>query len=292
MNQIDLFKSSFPEDLYLPATAYEIDYAQRVFFGYNIMSKNDVIIGILVRNIEEIAYHTVLRVCRLGSLFRNATVVWLENGSSDKTRESLLRLLPKSHILLGDPNEDPFNAMDNLEQMRFIDTLPYQGDKSFGRKQRMALVRNLLRNNMIKCEPSHYSIILDGDILGGFSYEGIAHSFSYDWDVCASNSLIYKNGVKLYYDSWAWRDLEHEKEHSDEEINPREYHRGDTPIRVTSAFGGLGIYKSELYHSPKYHYQDTDCDHPTIHIPMWKDGAKIIMNPSQITLFNKTRYVV
>jgi len=294
VNNVDLFKSSFPEDLYLPATAYENDYAQRVFFGYSEMKKNTVTIALLARNIGEIAEHVILRVSRLSKFFKSSKVVWLENGSIDDTRKILLSRAKKlKHIVLGDKKLDIWEQESNLKYMQILNTLPHQGDKSYERKYRMAMVRNLLRDNLLRnANDSDIYIVIDAEIPGGFSYEGIANSFSYQWDICTSNSLIYKDGHKYYYDSWAWRDLEHLAEHTDQEINPREYFRGDIPIEVTSAFGGLGIYKNIWYMNPLYRYNDTDCDHPTIHIPMWKDGAKIIMNPSQITLFNRTRYVV
>lgn len=300
MNFIDDFKSSFPEDIYVPSLNNRTDYLERVFFGIDAMSNYTVTIGVMVRDIGNIAEYAILRLCRLAQQFKVTSLVFLENDSKDNTRDiikskydSAGQYISGDYVLLGESDDiaKDWKATDNQERIAVLSNLPFQSDKSFARRQRMAYARNILRDNMLEI-PADYYIIYDADMLGGFSYEGIAHSFSYIWDVCASNSLIYKEDKKYYYDSWAWRDLDHLDEHTDHDINTREYFRGEYPITVTSAFGGLGIYKNSYFPNKKYRYNDTDCDHPTIHIPMYQDGAKIIMNPSQITLYNKTRYVV
>lgn len=230
-------------------------------------------------------------------MFRSSNIIWLENDSTDNTREKIIRSCEsqtflsdcRKEILIGEDYDDSYEH--NRKRIAELKTMEFQQDKSFNRCRRMAHCRNILRDNMVKYDTDYYAI-LDTDLLGGFSYEGIANSFSYDWDCCASNSLIYINEQRYYYDSWAWRDLNHPNPHSDEEINPRRYERGERPINVMSAFGGLAIYNNKYFPNLKYRYSSTDCDHPTIHIPMSRDGAKIVMNPSQIALYNKTRYVV
>lgn len=249
------------------------------------MRHKTVCLGFMARNIESIADYTLLRISRICEMFKHHYVFCLENGSTDRTRAVI-----ESYFSKQDFN---FFLLEESEQTREIDRLSFQTDRSFNRCKRMAMARNILRDEMLKStQDTDYFIMCDADLLGGFSYEGIANSFSYEWDICASNSIIYINRQRCYYDSWAWRDLDHFNPHTDQEINPRRYERGQTPVDVASAFGGMAIYNTKFFPQTKYRYKATDCDHPTIHIPMYKDGAKIIMNPSMIALYSKTRYVV
>lgn len=271
LNTTDHFKSSFPEDFYLPAQQYEDDYYRRTLFGMESMSKLTLTIGILIRDAENIVNYTILRALRIGKMFNAYKIVILENDSKDRTRD----ILEKANI-------------GKLIGVKLPDT-DYQQDKSVARRRRMAICRNALRAEMQTVQSDYYMVI-DGDVLGGYSYEGIANSFSYPFDVCGSNSLMYNKTTRHYYDSWAFRDLNHPHEHYDCEINPRRYERGEPATRVLSCFGGLAIYANRIFHH-KAQYNDTDCDHVTLH-KQFPDTTNIIMNPSQICLYNKSRYVI
>lgn len=256
------------------------------------MEKQSITIGLMARNIGNIVDTSILRTKRLSSLFQSANIVWLENGSEDDTRDKIIQYCYKNNnsVLLGHHTFDT-NATLNLKNIATLDELSFQSDKSFNRCYRMAYARNILRDNMLRYDTDIYCIY-DSDILGGFSYEGIANSFSYNWDFCCSNSIIYVDRRRLFYDSWAWRDVGHPSMHEDEKINLRSYEKGQPPLDIMSGFGGLGFYNNKFFPKSKYRYNSTDCDHPTINIPMYQDGAKLIMNPSQIVLYSKTRYVV
>jgi hypothetical protein len=271
------FASRFPEDLYTVAQNAQEDYSARVIYGFERMKDTSITIGILARNLEHILPYTIVRINALRTLFRSVTLVAYENDSTDKTKEILSRNV---EFLISEELNNPVN----------------KSDKSEDRKVRMAYYRNRLKDRMMRYDSDYY-MIYDADILGGFSYEGIANSFSYTWDVCGSNSIMYDTHEnktrRVYYDSWAWRSLGvlTDTQEDNEKANLMFYHRGDRPVRVTSCFGGLALYNKDTFQNVKYKYESYDCDHPTLHIPMWKDGKTIVMNPSQIVLYNKTRYV-
>lgn len=269
------FASRFPEDLYVVDPRLQDDYTSRVIYGFSKMSQVSITIGMLARNIEEIAPYTVARINALREFFGSSTVVAFENDSTDRTVDILS---PAVDFFITRRLEWPVNV----------------SDKSHARKMRMAYYRNECRAEMLR-HPSDYYMVYDSDILGGFSYEGIANSFSYEWDVVGSNSLIYDGDEeqirRLYYDSWAYRPVDNIYDTNVEAKNLIFLNRGEKPIEVASCFGGLALYKHSSFSNHRYRYTDQDCDHVTLHLPMFFDKLKIIMNPSQITLYNRTRYV-
>lgn len=267
----------FPDSFYLVAKTNNFDYMNRVTYGFSKMAESTVVIGILARDVADILPYNLYRLEFLKSLFKDANLIAYENDSVDKTCQILLSSMVVDDVI------SESGKFPTMEQ-----------DKSLQRREKMAYCRNRLRDAMIEHGADYY-LLYDADILGGFSYEGIANSFSYKWDVCGSNSIIYdgddENIRRLYYDSWAWRDIENYEDHDSEDINLRSYNRGDKPVECMSCFGGLAIYNNIFTHK-QYRYTSEDCDHVTINIPMYDNGAKIIMNPSQLVLYNKTRYVV
>lgn len=269
------FHSRFPEDLFLVDSKYTSDYYSRIVYGFETMKKSSITIGILARDLENILPFSLARLHALGSLFGSYKLIAYENDSADNTKQIL------------------HDSVDLLisEQKHWIIN---KQDKSQGRRERMAYYRNTLRNEMIKVDSDYY-MVYDADVLGGFSYEGIANSISYKWDVCGSNSFIYDehngNIRRLYYDSWAYRYLGQRAEKDSDNINNIAMHRGEPVVRVNSCFGGLALYKPMFFKNQVYKYTADDCDHVTLHLKMIDDGAMIVVNPSQIVLYNRTRYV-
>ena len=282
------FKTQFPEDLYLPEKSITSSYMDRCNYGFDHISRKRLTIGFLARDIETILPYTIERLLYLGRLFNSCHIACFENDSVDSSKE-ILQLAAKKYSGKW-PNDGVTFSLISSDMGKEKNIQ----DKSLGRRERMASYRNSLREEMLKHVADYY-MVYDGDIEGGFSYEGIANSFSYDWDVCGSNSIIYKSAnektQRYYYDSWAWRDLDNWESHEDSEINPRAYHRGEKPIEVNSCFGGLALYKHNNFSCPSYSYTSDDCDHVTFHKQMRNDKCNIFMNPSQLTLYSKSRYV-
>lgn len=269
------FHSRFIEDLFLVDPKYSEDYYSRILYGFETMKQSSITIGILARDLEEILPFSLARLHSLGSLFGSYKLIAYENDSVDRTKEIL---------------RDSVDVLISEQKNWIIN----EQDKSSGRRERMSYYRNSLRNEMIKLDSDYY-MVYDADILGGFSYEGIANSISYKWDVCGSNSFIYDEHQgdirRLYYDSWAYRHFGQRTEENIEEINKITMHRGEPIIRVNSCFGGLALYRPLFFKNQVYKYTAEDCDHVTLHLKMVDDGAMIVVNPSQIVVYNETRYL-
>lgn len=284
------FKTQFPEDWYLPEKSIASGYMDRCNYGFDHISRKRLTIGFLARDIESVLPYTIARLTHLGRFFQFCHIVCFENDSIDKSKEILKST--ERNYKAGDLDIVSDNISFTLISSNIGKEKNTQ-DKSLGRRERMAFYRNSLREEMLKSTADYY-MVYDGDIEGGFSYEGIANSFSYDWDVCGSNSIIYKTVndkvQRYYYDSWAWRDLGNWECHEDVEINPRAYHRGEKPIEVNSCFGGLALYNHKTFSCPSYSYTSDDCDHVTLHKQMKNNKCSIFMNPSQLTLYSKSRY--
>jgi hypothetical protein len=166
-------------------------------------------------------------------------------------------------------------------------------DQSLERRVNMAYVRNKYLEHAKKKYKSGYKldviIVLDLDIIGGYSYTGLLNSLSYfNNNTCiGSNSIYYQDNQRLYYDTWAYKDLNNK---SEQDKNLMVFHRGENPFEVDSSFGGLMLYPSSiLKHNIKY--DSWDCDHVTLHKQLKDLGYKIYLNPSQIVLYSDHYYV-
>ena len=123
-----------------------------------------------------------------------------------------------------------------------------------------------------------------------------------DWDACMANqSAPYYDIYALRHPVWAPNDCWHyESELRLRGINPlvaRQkaiYSRmitidpGSEWIPVDSAFGGLAIYKRELFENVQYSSilpnGNHVCEHVTLHQQMTERGAKLFINPALINL--------
>lgn len=206
----------------------------------------------------------------------------IESDSSDQTLEKLKRLMSKYDI-----------EYKSLGQLR---------KKHPKRTERMAICRNEylkeIRENPIY-QDIDYVVVADFDGVNlGLTQEAVATCWEMPvkWDACFANQNA------PYYDIWALRhDLwcsidcfEQErflKEHGVDHFLSRyisvlskmirisEY---DEPIKVQSAFGGLGIYKKEKILNGEYRgidpYGREVCEHVPLHLDFFKN-AHLYINP-------------
>ena len=272
---------SFPEAFFPISSELSREYCLRLEVGELNARKSSVAICGLIRNLESNFLYFQKRVEKIGSFFNSYRTFFYENDSSDSTKE-LLTGWSENNSNIGFKSET-------------LSAIRHEQDYSEKRRIDMAFYRNQYLQ-AIKNLKVDYVIVIDTDITGGYSYEGILHSLSYDLDVIASNSILlrYRDEIyeRLYYDSWAFRQLGHPKKHNDNEINTLNLRKGESPFEVLSAFGGLAIYRGDILTSGKYKYTKKDCDHVTLHSAIKKRGYKIWVNPSLITLYSPTMYIV
>jgi len=250
---------------------------ERVRLGYDLMCGKSVVICGLARNLGSNIQYTLGRINYLRSLFSMSSVVIYTNDNDDNTSE----------ILLGKASTDFTVISESLGKRYHGSTTTKE------RYSDMACYRNKYLDYIKENYRSYdYIIVLDTDLDGGYSWDGLANSMSWihelNCDAMASNGLIYKDIdgklTRLMYDTLAFRRLNHSERHDNSEINLLCYHRGEPPMQVNSAFGGLCVYGPKLL---ELTYQNYDCDHVTIHKEM-----QVYLNPSALTLYSRGPYNV
>lgn len=273
--------SEFPESMYLPSIEHTDLYMKEILLGHRRAAESRVVIGGLARDIAEVLPYTIARLERLAELFSSCTFVVLTNNNSDETPTILQRW----------SENNPNVKIAEIDYKR----KKHGQTRKLSRMIDMAYYRNELKSLMAEY-PSDYSIVMDLDIIGGFSYRGVMHSFGQDWsriNFIGANSLIYKDSRRQYYDSWAYREVNAREEHDCEYANTLRFDRGEPLVKVASCFGGLGIYKTEEYNRFKYGpaiLKQVVCEHVALHNDMIVQGLdNIYLNPSMLTLFSKHR---
>jgi hypothetical protein len=157
----------------------------------------------------------------------------------------------------------------------------------------MAKYRNRYREYVSEHLP-HFDVViaLDMDILAGFSYAGICHTFGHTlWDFVGSYGVLFRRtkvlGLRcgpvrpIQYDAWAYRSLNDDTALSTATVNAMHWERGDELVPVNSCFGGLGVYRMEALLRSRY--EGGDCEHVSFHRTMRQQGlTRLYLNPAQI----------
>lgn len=270
---LDWVNSFFPESYYLPTSETYYDEVAR---GYDTLKNKSIIICGICKNIGPNVRNILARIKVLGEMFNSYSVFVYENDSTDNTLANLANYA------------DLFKMPIEI-QSEMIGLEPHEQDKSLYRRQIMAQCRNKYLDYLKSCSPD-YVIVLDLDIYG-FSYQGVAHSFSQEFDVMGSNGIIYQTNkagerYRCFYDTWAYRG-DGPDGPAPENLNLLTLNRGEPCYEVDSCFGGLAIYKQKWL--DKIRYMDYDCDHVTLHEQIRESGGKIMINPSQIVLYGEDK---
>lgn len=272
--------AEFPESWYIPSEANTTEYLDGINIGSKIASESSVYIAGLARDCADCLPYTLARIDKLRSFFRSSRVVIVENDSVDGTSQILKTW------------EQNSRSVKVISQKLNIERGPQ--DYSLSRRERMATCRNVYLDGA--SSQYDYTIILDTDINGGFSYHGILNSLSYEFACMGANSILYRKDKqgkieRLYYDTWALRTIDDDGEieyspEKAERLNRMRFDRGDLPIEVLSCFGGVAIYKSDAISGLRY--AAYDIDHATLADGIRVRGGKIYLNPSLIALYNST----
>lgn len=277
----DFLGTQFPEDAFPPQPELAAAYHQACRRGYAAMGGMRVAITGLARNIGDVLPLTIARIERLASRFANYRVILYENDSTDATKPLLLHWAssnPRVMVTMEDCH-DPANPTT----------------RCLARAERMARYRERCQALVLEhCKDFDATIVLDLDVAGGWSEEGVANSFGQrDWDFIGSNGLIYRReGLRInalrQYDMWALR--------LDDDLTPiptaqasrHVYHRGEPLVPVTSCFGGMGIYRMEAFRHGRY--GAADCEHAIFHRRLIAGGfSRLFLNPSQILVYGRRR---
>lgn len=271
-------------------------YYEHVELGKNFAASQNISIVGLVRNLETSLKDNINYINQLAYFFKNVNYFIYENDSVDSTVSILENL---SHEI---PNF--YYKSESLGLKSFTHKEP-KNLKSQERTTNLANHRNICLNYVNKNFINNdFVIVMDMDFYQ-FSIDGIMNSFGWLSKNCADalmgNSFEYKytivspqNQILWNYDCWAyrgswWDDLQ---KYSDAyKFDPMMWFGfwqppiGSQPIRVNSAFGGIGIYKNTDYISAKY--EGYDCEHVCFHKNLYNKNPnyRLCINPSQIMIF-------
>ena len=243
------------------------------------MQKRRVVIAGLARDLERIMPLTIKRIERLGRLFGDYQTVIYENDSADQTLKILKEWERQNHrvTIVSETHNDP----------------THRPSRNLPRARRMAYYRSQCQE-VIMTDYSDFDdvILVDTDLEGGWSYDGIANTFGHnEWDFVGAFGVIFRrNGLKpnelVHYDAWAYRVDEEFTPLTTAAVNALMFDRGDDLVPVTSCFGGLGIYRMPAF--CKGAYDGTDTEHVAFHRRLRDSGYRnMYLNPSQITLYGR-----
>jgi len=269
----------FPEHAFPAAPERALAHGLRCERGRAVLARSRVAITGLARNVAGVLPLTIRRIEQLGRLCADYRVFVYENDSDDDTKRMLHAWAETNQQVrvTTEDRSDPINPTT----------------RCLRRIERMARYRQLCQEAVVgQCADFDHVIVLDFDVAGGWSEDGIADSFGHtDWDFVGSNGLIYRReglacNALRQYDMWALR--------FDEDLTPLptkhadrcRYRRGDPLVPVTSCFGGLGIYTMPAFASGRYGV--TDCEHVVFHRELRQRGfRRLYLNPSQILVYGR-----
>ena len=253
-------------------------YDCRVKNGYYMMSKHRV-------NIIGLAYNIGNKVEKLLRRCQRLLEPW-QSGS-------------KVVIYCYDSTDNTFPYLKEKQAEYPWLVLPevvLENKKNMTRLVRMANLRNLCLQYLN--DNTDYTLIMDFDLSGPLSIDGLANSLSYmdlyekdSYDVVCANGMLSVVGLNMYlpffgwnyYDPFAVKLLDGTKV-TNSPFRNMIMKRGDQPFEVISGFGGAALYKTKVLQ--KYHYipDEDECEHVILHQQMHDDGHKIAINPSLIVL--------
>jgi hypothetical protein len=279
--EIDRSAASFPESAFRCAPLLADDYQRRVASGRERMRDQTVVICALCRDVRRQLPAMAARLEHLGSLFREFRLILFEHDSVDGTFTFLRAWSHKNpRVLL--LSRRLFNSETALAC-------------GAGYPARLAALREICRENIVaQFDDFDYAIMADLDAEGGWSVDGIAHTFGDDgWDLVGSNGLLSSadgntgEQALLPFDFSGYRRVDDDSAIGPSEFRALRFHRGEPLVRVASCFGGLGIYRMECMRRGRYE-PDGDSEHVAFHRSLRAAGlGRVYLNPSQIVLYSK-----
>jgi glycosyltransferase involved in cell wall biosynthesis len=242
------------------------------------------------RNIEGKLEDSIKDLYRAFSSFKQVKFLICESFSTDQT------LLELDKLKIEVPNFDYFSdsEIDKNEWRRTV---------------RIASARNELQKK-IRDEYENYDYVAMVDLDGvnrDLNKKSVESIWQFDfWDA------VFANQPLRYYDIWALRakgwnegDCWNEYQNLLKILPSKEAHRiavtskmksiseKSQPIRVESAFGGLGIYRTSVFLESLYLGMDDEgneiCEHIHFHETLSKKGYQLFIMPSLVNLNRRSQ---
>jgi Glycosyltransferase sugar-binding region containing DXD motif len=273
----------FPEQAFPPRAADAARYRAQVSRGSELAAASSIAFLVMLHNRLDLALLLRARLERYAACFGRARVLLLCDDSSDGTAQVMAdwqRARPELVSNVPAPSVSP-------------------GLTGYARMSR-------LRNTLLaasESEPStDYVAVLDGDLEGPVSEQGLLHSIALFHGPGAASApgaiaaLGVNNWVGVpglvpflgysYYDPIAFREHCWQRVESDRAVRGRlgALRRGSEPLTVKSAFGGLTLYRGKLLRGLRYDEGTRDCEHVSLHRALAARGVALVINPSLLLL--------
>jgi hypothetical protein len=228
------------------------------------MNENVLLCGV-VKDVGKSIVNNINMALETMRLFQKAKLIVYENNSKDNTKELLQEFAKKdcNNIVIMSQDIDDETIKKNSQIWAYTEIT---GSNHPCRIEQICNARNKIIEEINKSEYDEYTYVIWIDLDShGWDIHGIADSFlqreKVSWDVVCANGI--ENGKK-YYDLYALRMDNHL--YGPEIIGEIFWsHLGKTQmtlslqkeewVPVYSAFGGIAIYKKELFRNNKYDCQ-------------------------------------
>jgi hypothetical protein len=277
-----------PDTILPPDPALARQYWDRVDFGRREAKSMRVAMVAICRNAMPWLPLTMSRVEQTGLMFKDWKCFIYENDSTDGTQDYLAEAARRSKrvfVSLNSNRRPHLNFTKAAE--RTIALAEYRNE-----------CRNWVRRNAQDCD---YTIVFDTDPWGGWSIHGVANTLGWledyendlddgdgwfqDWGQAAGMAsyswckwrMPQFGGevIEAHYDAWACR-WNHWNERSELWFHLWHPPVGGEPVRMNSAFGQLGVYRTRRFLEGVY--RGGDCEH----VSHWRTcGGDCFLNPSQ-----------
>ncbi len=281
----------FEEGYFLPIPIQKQKYQIYTKYGYNIMKKQRIVFAGLAYNLGKKKTNKLVKRLRyLGSFWKDYRVIIYTEDSTDGTFQFLKNLIGHDFRWILLPHNINKIGLPRLVRLA---------------KLRNTYLRELHRLSIRKDEHKYnYDVvaIIDCDLAGPFSNDGIANSISHfnqnSYDVLFANGLYSQIGTFYFpHLGWTYYDImpvvliDQIRNTDGTYQNKRNrldlvMKRGESPFPVISAFGGIGLYRGSIFKKGKYQYIPNKkvCEHITLHEQLYRDKYKLGINPSLIAL--------
>lgn len=261
-----------------------------IYNVYNHTNVNDlkdksIVIAGLARNAKHRLDYLIPKLLWLCSHFKNYKILFVENDSTDGTREEIYRY--------NNPNIEVLGCGINKRECSLnLKTFTSENAGS-ARIGKMAYLRNIYLDRVKSAYRDYdYLFVMDYDIFGSFYVDGIAHTLG----ILNKNSNVDAIGaygidaLGQYYDSFAlirrgedivFKGYKEKTEHDKDIFTNFRLNPEGGLYRVKSCFAGLVIYKIHKILGKRYNFVNEQiglaCEHS-----FFNDGLNIFINPRMI----------
>jgi len=220
-----------------------------------IINENVLICGVL-KNCDKLLSNNIKLSIETGKIFKKYKIVIYENNSVDKTKFILQQYNHNENIKVISEDFTDEYIRKNSKVWHYTEK---NGINKPCKIEQITNARNKVLEEIRKPEYSDYTYVIwidmnsNGWILNGIIDSFIKKSF---WDVIYANGLTYSS--RKYYDKYSFRDLyylfgpEIVGEYfwnTNKELN---FLNEQGLVPVFSAFGGIGIFKKNIFDSRNY----------------------------------------